>query len=108
VLLHARDKITSRFGGGVDECTLWLSCVQPKLLAAAGLPNGLFANQKSQFGYIFEGLRLENVDIFYGHLEHLRTFGKLYDHLVNFVLIWYIFPVLVSRTKKNLATLGSG
>jgi hypothetical protein len=32
----------------------------------------------------------------------LRTFVKFNDH---FVLIWYIFPVLVSRTNKNLATL---
>jgi hypothetical protein len=35
----------------------------------------------------------------------LQTFGNFYVHLVHFVLIWYIFPVLVSRTKKNLATL---
>jgi hypothetical protein len=26
-------------------------------------------------------------------------------HLVYFVIIWYIFPVLVYCTKKNLATL---
>jgi hypothetical protein len=32
----------------------------------------------------------------------LRIF---YDHLVHFVFIWYIFPVLVSCTSKNLATL---
>jgi hypothetical protein len=35
----------------------------------------------------------------------LRTFGIFYDHLVHFVLIWYIFPTLVSWTDKNLATL---
>jgi hypothetical protein len=35
--------------------------------------------------------RLENVDLFYGHLEYLRTFGILCDHLVLFVLIWSIF-----------------
>jgi hypothetical protein len=35
----------------------------------------------------------------------LRTFGKFYDHLVHFLLIWYIFPALVLRTNKNLATL---
>jgi hypothetical protein len=29
-----------------------------------GLPDGLFSNQKYQFGQISEGLRLENVDIF--------------------------------------------
>jgi hypothetical protein len=35
---------------------------------------------------------LENVDIFYGYLEY-------------FTDIWYLFPVLVSCAKKNLATL---
>jgi hypothetical protein len=34
-----------------------------------------------------------------------KALGIFYDHLVNFVFIWYIFPVLVSCTKKNLATL---
>jgi hypothetical protein len=29
----------------------------------AGLPDGFFSNQKSQIGYILEGLRLENVNI---------------------------------------------
>jgi hypothetical protein len=33
--------------------------------------------------------------------------GIFYDHLVHFVFIWYIFPFLVSSTKKNLATLGT-
>jgi hypothetical protein len=31
----------------------------------------------------------------------LQTFGTVYDHLVHFVCIWYIFTVLVSCTKKN-------
>jgi hypothetical protein len=35
----------------------------------------------------------------------LQLFWIFYDHLVHFVLIWYLFPVLVSCTKKNLATL---
>jgi hypothetical protein len=35
-----------------------------------GLPDGLFSNQKSQFGQILDGLRLENVDIFYVHEEY--------------------------------------
>jgi hypothetical protein len=34
-----------------------------------GLPDGVFSNQKSQFGYTLEGLELEKVGIFYGHLE---------------------------------------
>jgi hypothetical protein len=39
-------------------------------MCRTGLPDGFFSNQKSQFGYILEGPRLENVDIFYGHLEY--------------------------------------
>jgi hypothetical protein len=35
----------------------------------------------------------------------LWIFGIFCDHLLDIVLIWYIFPVLVSCTKKNLATL---
>jgi hypothetical protein len=35
----------------------------------------------------------------------LRTLGIFYDHLVYFVFVWYIFPVLVSFTMKHLATL---
>jgi hypothetical protein len=43
-----------------------------------GLPEGLFSNQKSLFGYIWEGLRLENVYIFYGNLEY---FMEIWDVL---------------------------
>jgi hypothetical protein len=43
-----------------------------------GLPDGLFSNQKYQFGSILEGLRLENVDIFYGHSEY---FTDIWDSL---------------------------
>jgi hypothetical protein len=34
-----------------------------------GLPDGLFSIQKSQFWEIFHGLRLKNIDIFYGRLS---------------------------------------
>jgi hypothetical protein len=59
-----------------------------------GLPDCIFHQkyQKSQVGFILEGLGMENVGIFYGHLVH-------------FLVIWYIFPALVCRTTKNLATL---
>jgi hypothetical protein len=36
-----------------------------------GLPDGLFSNQKVRFWSILECLRLEIVDIFYGHLEYV-------------------------------------
>jgi hypothetical protein len=35
----------------------------------------------------------------------LPTFGIFYNYLAYFVFIWHISPVLVSCTKKNLATL---
>jgi hypothetical protein len=31
--------------------------------------------------------------------------GTFYGHLVYFMVIWYIFPVLVCCAIKNLATL---
>jgi hypothetical protein len=47
-------------------------------LSAAGLPDCFFSNQKSQFGSILEGPRLENVYIFYGHLKY---FTDIWDRL---------------------------
>jgi hypothetical protein len=38
----------------------------------------IFAHEKSQFGYIGEGLGMENVVIFFGHLTY-------------FAAIWYVF-----------------
>jgi hypothetical protein len=71
------------------------------------LPDGLFSNQKSQFGYILEDLAKENVGIFYDHLvyftaivNNLWPFGTFCGHLVL-----YVFPFGYVWTKKNLATL---
>jgi hypothetical protein len=54
-----------------------------------GLPDGLFSNQKYQFGLIFKVLRMKNVCIFYDHLEcftaiwyNLWPFGIVCGHLV--------------------------
>jgi hypothetical protein len=46
-----------------------------------GLPDGLFSNQKTQFGYILEGLGVENVDIFCGHLKYFTT-------------MWFVFRAI--------------
>jgi hypothetical protein len=61
--------------------------------------------------YIFRpkllvGLAMEDVGVFCEHLvwNILRPFGIPYDHLVYFVVKWYIVPVLVCRAKKYLAT----
>jgi hypothetical protein len=65
--------------------------------------------QKSQFGYILEGLGMDNVGIFYDFLNMYFT-----AILVYFMAVWhnllpfntYIFSVFVCLwTKKNLATL---
>jgi hypothetical protein len=70
------------------------------------LPDGLDSNQKPQFGLILEGLGVENVGIFYDHLEYfmaiwynLWPFCIVCGHLVYFPQFWYVW------TKKNLATL---
>jgi hypothetical protein len=52
-----------------------------------------------------EGLAIEDVGIFYGHLVHLQPFVIFYGQLVEMVVLWYIIHVLVFCTKKNLATL---
>jgi hypothetical protein len=49
--------------------------------------------------YIFKGLAIEDVSVF------LWPFCRFYGHLVYFMAIWYIFPLLVCYIKKNLATL---
>jgi hypothetical protein len=62
-----------------------------------GLPDGIFSNPKSQFGEILEGLELENVDTFYGHLKYniansyiLWHFFKFCGNIVYFSHFWYI------------------
>jgi hypothetical protein len=76
-------------------------------VAQAGLPDGFFPNQKSKFGKILEGLGWEMLIYFRPIWNILWIFGIFYNHWVHFGFIWYIFPVLVSCTQKNLATLGS-
>jgi hypothetical protein len=45
-----------------------------------------FQTKKSQFGSILEGLRLENINIFYGHLEYF-TYGHLgYCLTISYIL----------------------
>jgi hypothetical protein len=64
----------------------------------AGLPDGMFSNQKSHFVYISVGLGMENVCIFYGRLEYLTSiwyfvwpFGTFCGQLVyifRFGMLW--------------------
>jgi hypothetical protein len=40
------------------------------LLTQPGLPDGIFPNQKTQFGYFLEGLGMEKFSTFYGHVSY--------------------------------------
>jgi hypothetical protein len=63
------------------------------------LPDGLFSNQKSQFGLILAGLAIENLGVFYDHLVYftaigniLLPFGIFCCNLVYFPAFWYFGP----------------
>jgi hypothetical protein len=81
----------------------WLSAMDAQLLTGAGFytrKDGMprqgcqmvgFLAKKSKFGYILEGLAMEDVGIFYGHLVHftvlcyiLWVFGIVCGNLVYF------------------------
>jgi hypothetical protein len=64
-----------------------------------------FLHQKSQFEVNYQFLIMENVGIFYGHLEYFTAIWYIFGLFDNVVVIWYIFHVLVYCVKKNLATL---
>jgi hypothetical protein len=68
ILFHSKDRLLcmQRFVG------------VPQKHLGAGLPDGLFSNQKSQFVYILVGLGMENMVIFYDYLEYFKA-------------IWYNF-----------------
>jgi hypothetical protein len=74
------------------RCTAFFQACRVQDSGLAGLPDGLFSNQKSQFGQILEGLGMENVVIFYDHLEYFMAiwhnicwqFGIGNAHLVYF------------------------
>jgi hypothetical protein len=68
----------------------------PGLPGLPGLPEGIFAFKKYQFEYILDGLGIENVGIFYGHLVYIMAtwyilwpLGIYYG--IYFVIIWYVF-----------------
>jgi hypothetical protein len=51
------------------------------------LPDGIFAYQKYQLGYIFEDLGMKNVGV-----PNLRHFQVVIDQLIISMAIWYILP----------------
>jgi hypothetical protein len=51
------------------------------------MPDGIFSDQKSQFGYVLELL----FGIFYCNLQYFTYFDIFYGHSVKFVDIWFTF-----------------
>jgi hypothetical protein len=56
------------------------------------LPDGLFLNQKSQFGKILEGLVLEDVGIFRGHFVYFTAKWYILWSFGIYFLFWYDVP----------------
>jgi hypothetical protein len=70
---------------------------------SAGLPDGLFSNQKSKFGQILEGSELKMLVYF------MTIWNILFKNMVIFGIVWghlvYLSNFGTFGPKKNLATL---
>jgi hypothetical protein len=81
--------------------------------SASELPDGIFSNQNSQFGYILEGLGMKNVCIFSGHLVYFMAIWNIFGQLEAFFLFWYAVPRKIwqpssSHTHRGHHILGPG
>jgi hypothetical protein len=56
------------------------------IIILSGLPDGILSYQKSLFGYIFEGLGMENAGTIYDHCGHLVPIVSPF---------WYIVPIKI-------------
>jgi hypothetical protein len=81
------------------------SCGSNSLNRKQGCQMAYFHTKKSQFGYMLEGLEMENVGIFYGHLKYVTSIGRFFDrlkifgrHLIYFPPSWYIAPRKIWQT----------
>jgi hypothetical protein len=91
----------------MDESLFWsIFCDEGKFLLETGLPDGVFSNKKSRFGYIFGGLAKKNLGIFYDHLVHftaieniLWPFGIFCGHSVYFSPFWYFVPRIIWQPR---------
>jgi hypothetical protein len=64
-----------------------------------------FQNKNPNLGKFWKALDWPILIYFTAIWNILGTFDIFYGHLVQVVFVWYIFPVLVHCTTKNLATL---
>jgi hypothetical protein len=59
-----------------------------------------FQTKNPNLGKFWRALDCKMLITFMAIWNTIRSFGIYYEHLVNFVLIWYIFPVLVYVPRK--------
>jgi hypothetical protein len=60
-----------------------------------------FQTKKVKFGYIFEGLGMKKVGIFYDHLDNITTVWYRLWPSGNLEAIWYISPRFGILTKAK-------
>jgi hypothetical protein len=71
----------------------------------AGLPDGFFQTKNPNLGKFLRPSNKKTVIYFMAIWNISQIFWIFYDHLVHFVLIWYIFSGFGILCQKNLATL---
>lgn len=102
--------IQNRFDSIVGVCVLSLCRVTEfqRLGWPAVLPDGVFSDQKSEFLILFIGLWQMLVYFVSIAMEHFREIWYILGPFSNFAIIWYISPVWVFYTRRNLAALLTG
>jgi hypothetical protein len=81
------------------------------IILKAGLPDGFCQTKNPNFRKFWRALDWTMLIYFVAIRTILQTIGIFlqafmifYDHLVHFVFVWYIYPVWVIFSNKNLAT----
>jgi hypothetical protein len=67
-----------------------------------GLPDGLFSNQKSRFGLIWECLAIKDGGKFYGHSVYLTVISYILWPIVHFVVILLYFSRFGTLYQENI------
>jgi hypothetical protein len=86
---------------GQDEPEAWKGLIRWEALDA-GLPDGLFSNQKKTIlGKFWRALEWNMLIHFTAIWNIIQTFGLFYDHLVQFVLIFFGFGIMFHEQSGN-------
>jgi hypothetical protein len=79
-------------------------------LSRPGLPHGIHRYSKTKNTGLceLEGLRMEKVGLFYGHLEYIMAFWYILWPFGNLVAIWYIFHLFSILSREKSGNPGAG